>query len=111
MIGPAVTMTSLSWLDGVFGMVRCAKCGGTYGRDDLTVVGTREEYWFVRCACRTCGTCRIGVVIVKDASVSAAAASTPAVGIDDVLQAHDLLAAYRGDVQGLFEGGPRLPGR
>ncbi|MHB8631378.1 MAG: hypothetical protein ACYC9W_05580 [Candidatus Limnocylindria bacterium] len=100
------------WLDGVFGTVRCANCGAVYGRDSIAVAGNRDEYWFVRCACETCGTQGLGVVIVKrvaqgpPASPSARpslAASDDHIRVDDVLEAHELLRDYVGDVHGLFE--------
>jgi hypothetical protein len=99
------------WLDGVFGTVRCANCGAVYGRESIAVVGNRDEYWFVRCTCATCGTQGLGVVIVK--RVAEGPPVTPdqlALGdadgvilVDDVLEAHEMLRDYVGDVHGLFE--------
>lgn len=100
------------WLDGVFGTVRCANCGAVYGRDSIAVVGNRDEYWFVRCTCETCGTQGLGVVIVKhvlgapDADPQPLAAGVDdeeRIHVDDVLEAHELLRDYVGDVHGLFE--------
>jgi hypothetical protein len=100
------------WLDGVFGTVRCANCGAVYGRDSIAVVGNRDQYWFVRCTCETCGTQGLGVVIVKRVSeqppVTALSLYAPGDGeefihVDDVLEAHELLRDYVGDVHGLFE--------
>jgi hypothetical protein len=99
------------WLDGVFGTVRCANCGAVYGRDSIAVVGNRDEYWFVRCTCEACGTQGLGVVIVKrvaDAPPAAVGQAILADGderilLDDVLEAHELLRDYVGDVHGLFE--------
>ena len=99
------------WLDGVFGTVRCANCGAVYGRDSIAVVGNRDEYWFVRCTCETCGTPGLGVVIVKraaDAPPAMAARTAFAdnderIRVDDVLEAHELMRDYVGDVHGLFE--------
>src|SRR5579859_4719897 len=100
------------WLDGVFGTVRCANCGAVYGRDSIAVVGNRDEYWFVRCACETCGTQGLGVVIVKrvaegppapPSAPPSFAASDDQIHVDDVLEAHELLRDYVGDAHGLFE--------
>ena len=102
-------MQGLGWLEGIFGTVRCANCGAVYGREDVSVVGNRDEYWFVRCTCISCGTQGIGVVIVKE--VLATGELVPAgrpLQVDDVLSAHEVLRDYAGDVQGLFEG---IPGR
>ena len=104
------------WLDGVFGTVRCANCGAVYGRESIAVVGNRDDYWFVRCTCESCGTQGLGVVIVKRVGEAIAALADPSqtgiedaarIKVDDVLEAHDLLRDYVGDVHGLFE---RVPG-
>jgi len=104
------------WLDGVFGTVRCANCGAVYGRESIAVVGNRDDYWFVRCTCESCGTQGLGVVIVKRVGEAIAALAEPPqtgiedaarIKVDDVLEAHDLLRDYVGDVHGLFE---RVPG-
>lgn len=100
------------WLDGVFGTVRCANCGAVYGRDSIAVVGNRDEYWFVRCTCETCGTQGLGVVIVKRVADGPVNEGQPVVvadeqadrlHVDDVLEAHELLRGYSGDMRGLFE--------
>lgn len=97
------------WLDGVFGTVRCANCGAVYGRDSIAVVGNRDEYWFVRCTCETCGTQGLGVVIVKRVADAPPAAAQNAfldderIRVDDVLEAHELMREYVGDVHGLFD--------
>lgn len=97
------------WLDGVFGTVRCANCGAVYGRDSIAVVGNRDEYWFVRCTCGACGTQGLGVVIVKRVAegppdaVAEPTLDDARILVDDVLEAHELLRDYVGDVHGLFE--------
>ena len=106
-------MSDNEWLDGVFGTVRCANCGAVYGRDAIAVVGNRDEYWFVRCTCEACGTQGLGVVIVKQVGETAQASpamltAEESLRVDDVLEAHELLRDYAGDVHGLFE---RVSGR
>jgi hypothetical protein len=80
-----------------------------YGRDSIAVVGNRDEYWFVRCTCESCGTQGLGVVIVKrvgdapPADAVVLAEGDESIHVDDVLEAHELLRDYVGDVHGLFE--------
>ncbi len=101
-------MQDLDWLSGVFGTVRCAGCGAVYGRGAIAIVGNRDEYWFVRCSCDSCGAQGLGVVIVKELAAVAAKTSgtadvrAAALRVDDVLEAHELLRDYDGDVHGLF---------
>ncbi|MDE3112323.1 MAG: hypothetical protein KGN00_01265 [Chloroflexota bacterium] len=95
-----------SWLDGLVGNVRCAACGRLYARSDLRPVGQRDQHWFVRCTCSACGSQGIAVVMVQAAVVPAPAAPTrPAITVDDVLSAHELLRDYSGNVDGLFGAG------
>lgn len=102
-------MQGLGWLEGIFGTVRCANCGAVYAREDVSVVGNRDEYWFVRCTCNSCGTQGIGVVIVKEVlSTGEPVLAGQPLQVDDVLSAHEVLRDYAGDVHGLFEG---IPGR
>ena len=102
-------MNGLGWLDGIFGSVRCANCGAAYDRTDVSVVGNRDEYWFLRCVCHTCGTQGVGVVIVREIEVRPEdrLPQGQPFAVDDVLAAHDLLRDYEGDVHGLFAGGRR----
>ncbi len=104
----AAEMNGLGWLDGIFGSVRCANCGAAYDRTDVNVVGNRDEYWFLRCVCHTCGTQGVGVVIVREVEVKhedqLPTGETP-LGVDDGLSARELLREYAGDVHGLFAGG------
>ena len=102
-------MNGLGWLDGIFGSVRCANCGAAYDRTDVNVVGNRDEYWFLRCVCHTCGTQGVGVVIVREVEVRPEDRAQGEVNftVDDVLSAHELLRDYSGDVHGLFAGGHR----
>lgn len=95
------------WLDGLVGNVRCAACGRLYKRDDLRPLGQRDDHWFVRCTCGSCGSQGIAVVIVQAVSVPARPTIPERVPItaDDVLSAHDLLRDYRGNVDGLFGAG------
>ena len=101
-------MQELDWLNGVFETVRCSGCGAVYGRGAIEVVGNRDEYWFVQFSCETCGAQGLGVVIVKETAevIAGAPRSTtfraPAFQVDDVLEAHELLRDYRGDMHGLF---------
>lgn len=102
-------MNGLGWLDGIFGSVRCANCGAAYDRTDVNVVGNRDEYWFLRCICHTCGTQGVGVVIVREVQAQPQELKQDEIplGVDDVLYAHEVLRDYSGDVHGLFAGGPR----
>src|SRR3990167_3986822 len=91
-------MNGLGWLDGIFGSVRSANCGAAYDKTDVNVVGNRDEYWFLRCVCHTCGTQGVGVVIVREVAVTPEETGQAEISltVDDVLSAHELLSGYAG---------------
>lgn len=94
-------MNDTSWLVGIFGSARCATCGTPYAPEDVTVVGNRDDYWYLRCHCKTCGAQGVGVVIVKTVEPPKPG-ERPPLSTDDVVAAHELLYGYRGDLLGLF---------
>ena len=70
-------------------------------------IGYENDYWFVYVTCLGCGTQGVGVAMTKAGTASAGTAALPAPAVpdftmDDVLDAHELLSSYRGDVHGLF---------
>ncbi len=82
------------------GVIRCASCRAFYVREDLRVVGEREGYVFVRCECHSCRREGIAVVMVEVAPTQRSGRRT--ITKDDVLGAHEILADYDGNAEGLF---------
>lgn len=82
---------------------RCANCGAGYFRSDLLMVGSRDEYWFLRSQCHvdTCGKQSVLVAIIHS-PIESPDTSAPSLTADDVLTAHEILREYAGDVHGLF---------
>ncbi len=84
------------------GDAQCASCGLRYTKGAIRGIGYENDRWFVYVTCLGCGTQGIGVTL------------TPLVGgqpearpltIDDVLDAHELLARHGANVHGLFDAG------
>lgn len=97
----------LGWLDAIVGSLRCSACRAPYRREDLSVVGEREGYVFVRCECRICR--REGVAVVLTEFASAPRPRRRPFTGDDVIEAHEILAAYNGNAEGLFATEGQLP--
>jgi len=96
-------MQDLHWLIDQFAEARCVSCGARYDKNSVKVLGNKDEYWFVQVICPSCGTQGLGVAIVRTVEpAGAAGAETPSISTDEVLDAHDLLKRYTGDVEGLF---------
>ncbi len=89
----------------------CNVCGTNHSRSEISVLGKREGGWVVRVTCSKCQTAITLLVFVGDKGeeptkpVRAAVPRRPrrpAVTLDEVLDAHELLESYTGDAQGLF---------
>lgn len=96
------------WLEEMVGVVRCAACGVPYAREDLRVVGRRDEHWFLRCTCGACHRQGIAVVSVHELHaprVQTFGPSRPPLTEDDVLNAHEILRDHAGNMDALL--GPR----
>ena len=95
----------------------CSVCGTNHSKSDISVLGKREGGWVVRVTCVKCETAITLLVYVgeqneaKAKPLPAAKALSaelsrrprrPPVTLDEVLDAHDLLEAFNGDVRELF---------
>ena len=98
----------------------CNVCGQNHAKSDIKVLGRLESSWIVRVTCAKCQTAfKLLVVFDADhAAVSPVNDETPAappaprrrrrpaVSRDDVLDAHELLRTYDGDLRALFGAQP-----
>jgi hypothetical protein len=87
----------------------CSVCGTNHSRSEISLLGKREGGWVVRVACSKCETAITLLVYVGDKSTSVRPVSSdapkrrrPPVTLDEVLDAHDLLGSFSGDVRDLF---------
>lgn len=98
-------MEDVEWLIERVGDAKCASCGLRYTKGAVRGIGYENDCWLIYVTCLSCGTQGIGLSMTKPGKASAASVvlpAAPAFTYDDVLDAHELLAAYRGDVHGLF---------
>jgi hypothetical protein len=88
----------------------CSVCGANHSRSDIRVLGKLESAWIVRVTCSKCQTAYKLLVVVDEqhAAVSPVKEELdrqprrPAVSADEVIDAHEFLESYRGDVRTLF---------
>lgn len=93
----------------------CNVCGQNHSKSEIRVLGRLESAWIVRVECSRCQTNFKLLVVVDEAlaAVSQARAEAaprratrergkPPVTIDEVLDAHEFLDAYAGDIKSLF---------
>ncbi len=97
----------------------CGVCGTNHSRSEISLLGRREGGWVVKVVCSKCETNITLLVYVGDkskadrAEVSGAIRRRsvagpprperrPPLSLDDVIDAHDLLESFSGDVNALF---------
>ncbi len=89
----------------------CSVCGTNHARSDIRVLGKLDSAWIVRVTCSSCQTAFKLLVVVEEQKAAVTPVREgrsrehrrPPVSIDDVLDAHGLLATFEGDVNALFK--------
>ena len=119
-------MDAESWLTSELASFGCAACGQAYGQGHIHLIAQREELFFVDLTCDHCGSQAVAIVTIQIDGETArleggelvraeeadpdAAPEGPPVSADDVLDVHDLLDDFEGDVHQLiarFDGEAR----
>ncbi|MSQ36826.1 MAG: hypothetical protein EXR61_00745 [Chloroflexi bacterium] len=94
----------------------CNVCGQNHSRSEIRVLGRLESAWIVRVTCATCQTAfKLLVVLDDDHAAVSPIKDEPTgvphreprrrkapVSLDEVLDAHEYLRTYDGDVKALF---------
>lgn len=94
----------------------CNVCGTNHSRSEIKVLGRLESAWIVRVTCSRCQTSFKLLVIAPDEAMATlperrptarrAAERKAPVSADEVLDAHEILEDYRGDIKALFRRTP-----
>jgi hypothetical protein len=87
----------------------CGLCGTNHSKSEISVLGKREGAYVVRVVCSKCAT-NITLLVYageKPQALKALGAGPkrqrrPPVSLDDVIDAHDVLESFTGDVSELF---------
>ncbi|HEV8536360.1 MAG TPA: hypothetical protein VGR87_11690 [Candidatus Limnocylindria bacterium] len=87
----------------------CSVCGANHSRSDIRVLGKLESAWIVRVTCTKCQTAFKLLVVVDEQRTAVSPVKEeperprrPAVSADEVIDAHEFLESYRGDVHTLL---------
>ncbi len=75
---------------------KCSVCGANHSGSDIRVLGKLESAWIVRVTCAKCQTAFKLLVVVDEQR----AAVSPVK--EEVIDAHEFLETYQGDVRTLF---------
>ena len=87
----------------------CGVCGTNHSRSEISVLGKREGAYVVRVVCSKCQTNITLLVYSGEHPAATGAASAeprrrrrPPLSLDDVIDAHEVLDGFSGDVNELF---------
>ena len=109
-------MNVLRWLRDQAKGYDCNVCGQNHSKSDIRVLGRLESAWIVRVTCSRCQT-SFKLLVVVDEALAAVAEAKPvpagtasrrtrdrrvSVSADEVLDAHEFLRTYGGDIKALF---------
>ena len=81
--------------------IRCGACGARYGDGNVTVVEGENGIWVLTAVCPGCDTHATILVVVQEKSVEIE--TLGCISLDDVIDFHVGLAAYRGDLRDLLD--------
>ncbi len=89
----------------------CGVCGTNHTRSDIRVLGKLDSAWIIRVTCSTCQTAFKLLVVVEEQKAAmtpvkeetSRASRRPPVTSDDVLDAHETLREFEGDLTALFK--------
>ncbi len=111
-------MDAERWLTSELASFGCEACGQAYGQGHIHLIAQREELFFVDLSCDHCGSQAVAIVTIQidgnkarleggesgpaSDDVSGTAGDGSPVSADDVLDAHELLAGFEGDVHQLM---------
>ena len=88
-------------LDGV----GCTVCEERVPADQIRLLARRDDLLFLQVDCRTCGSTSLGFIADElPATEADPGAGAAAVSADDVLDMHDLLEGWTGDLRSLVRG-------
>lgn len=100
-------MDPLDHLGTRFDGHRCSVCDASVPADRVKLLAWRDDLAFLELDCGDCLSTTLGFVMVSQADLADHPAQAAPITTDDVLDMHQLLAAWRGDLTGLLTGDER----
>ena len=118
-------MDGPDWLRIQLGGFTCPACGRRYRGSRIRLLAERDGLFFVDLDCSQCGSHTVAIVTIEQDDAEATIADLPRMGAadehlgeelpaaaapvtgDDVLEMHEFLAHFHGDVKTLFRAAAR----
>ncbi|MBE9502256.1 MAG: hypothetical protein KAX23_03015 [Dehalococcoidia bacterium] len=93
--------------------IKCGVCGQPYEGGNVTILGQRDDLWFLSVSCSACGSQALVAAVIKEGESPQLLTDfterervkfrdLEAVGADDVLDLHIFLKSFDGDFVQLF---------
>ena len=106
-------MSKGSFLKRLLSVIKCSNCDYSYQTEDVSVLGQQGDLWFVSVACPSCGIQGLVAAVVEGSSPRelvtdfsedeyAKFVQSEAIGINDVLDMHNFLKDFDGDISKLL---------
>jgi hypothetical protein len=83
----------------------CTVCEERVPATRVRILARRDDLIFLQVDCRSCGSTSLGFIADETPPAERGAGSVPPVSADDVLDMHDLLDGWEGDLRSLVQGG------
>ena len=111
MVGPTgytpIRMDPLDHLGTRLDGQQCTVCDAAVPADRVKLLAWREDLAFLQLDCGDCLSTTLGFVMVSPPGDGDRPAPAAPISSDDVLDMHQLLATWRGDLTGLLSGEER----
>jgi len=111
---PEAELVEESLIKRLIASIKCGVCGQRYAMDSVSILGHRQDLWYLRARCSDCHTqSLVAVVIKEDGSTEPVTdltkaeldkfRDTDALNVDDVLDMHIFLKGFDGEFSHLFD--------
>lgn len=97
-----------SFLKRLISTLKCSICGRHYEARNVHILGQQGELWFISVFCSNCGTRGFIAAVIREDNAElnqeelAKFAHSEPIGIDDILDIHNQLKDFSGDIFELF---------
>lgn len=105
-----------AFLKRLFSMIKCESCGHNYEVAGIEILGHEDNLWLFSASCSFCQTQGLVAIVVKEGKIAEIAtdltdveyerfSQSITVGVDDVLDMHNFLKEFDGDLTCILSEG------
>ena len=102
-----------AFLKRLFSMIKCEACGHNYEVAGIEILGHEDNLWLFSASCSFCQTQGLVAIVVKEGKIATDLTDVEyerfsqsiTVGVDDVLDMHNFLKEFDGDLTCILSEG------